>query len=376
MKITSSKIVCLILLCSFALCLNAVSVADTPMKVEPNVAEGVAWYDAAKWPTEGQCWTDVARRFARIPDRVKDTIPKSVWALSQHSPGLLVRFKTDSTVIRVRFKLSGASLSMPHMPATGMSGLDLYIRKDNKWNWAGCTRPVKQEDTQALVGDMEPTMKECMIYFPLYNGIDRLEIGVSSKSTFIPVAPRKEKPVFYYGTSIAQGGCSSRPGMTTTALLGRRLDMPVVNFGFSGSACMEPEIATLIAEVDPSVYVLDALPNMSPEQTATRCVPFIKILRQAHPTTPILLVEDRSFSNAWVRPLVQKTHVARRKGLKDAYDYFIAQGDKNIYYLDAKNLIGEDLDYDSTMDASHLNDLGMYRMTNSIEKALRPILKK
>lgn len=376
MKIVSSRIIFLVLLCLIVFGSSYANGADSPIKVEPIIADGTAWYDAGQWPTEGQCWTDVARRFARIPDRVKETIPRSVWNLSQHSPGLLVRFKTDSPGIRVRFKLYGAGLSMSHMPATGMSGLDLYIRDGNKWSWAGCTRPTKQEDTQTLVGDTAPTMKECMIYFPLYNGIERLEIGVSSKSVFIPVAPRKEKPIFYYGTSIAQGGCSSRPGMTTTAILGRRLDMPVINFGFSGSARMEPEIAKLMAEVDPSVYVLDALPNMSPEQTATRCIPFIKILRDAHPTTPILLVEDRSFSNAWIRPAVQKTHVARRKGLKDAYDHFIAQGDKNIYYLDAKNLIGDDLDYDSTMDASHLNDLGMYRMTNSIEKALRPILKK
>ena len=364
---------------SFSVLLLALSAAwamAAETKVEPKIEKGTAWYDVAQWDVEGQCWKDVERHYARCPLRAKKTLPSGVWGNSQHSAGLLVRFKTDATTISVRYKLYSAGLSMPHMPATGASGLDLYALYKGKWSWVSCTRPTQQEATAQLISGLEPGLRDYLIYFPLYNGVDHLEIGVPEKQQFTPVAPRTEKSIFYYGTSIAHGGCCSRPGMAFTAILGRRLDLPVVNFGFSGSARMEPEVAKLMAEVDPAVYVLDALPNMTPEMTATRCIPFIQILRNAHPTTPILLVEDRDYSNSYIRPAAQKVNQDRRKGLKDAYDHFIAKGDKNIYYLSHKNLIGDDLDFDSTMDSSHLNDLGMYRMTDSLEKALRPILKK
>ncbi|MDO5553088.1 MAG: SGNH/GDSL hydrolase family protein [Planctomycetia bacterium] len=364
------------ILAFLTLCMACATLKAEDLDVAPVVREGTAWYDAANWDVEGQCWKDVERHFARCPARAKGVIPEGVWANSQHSAGLITRFRTDSTSISVKYKLYSPNLAITLMPATGVSGLDLYVLHNGKWCWVACTKPDAQEATQILVSGMTNEMKEYMLYYPLYNGIDQLEIGVPEEAHFFAMAPRKEKPVFYYGTSITNGGCVSRPGNAFTAMLGRRLDLPVINFGFAGSARMEPELAKLIIEMDPAIFVLDALPNMSPQETATRPIPFIQILRDAHPETPILLVEDRSFSNSYLLPDVAATHKARREGLKKAYEHFIALGDKNIYYLSAENLLGEQLDYDSTMDASHPNDLGMYRMTDSLEKVLRPILKK
>lgn len=353
--------------------LSAAFVLAEDVAVEPVMADGVAWYNAESWPVEGKGWTDVERYFSRFPARAKGVVPNSVWGLSQHSSGMLVRFRTDSETISVKYKLLSANLAMPHMPATGVSGLDLYVETDGVWRWAACTMPNAQEASVTLISGLEKSMKNFLLYLPLYNGINHLEIGVREGAEFHAVAPSSEKPVVYYGTSIAHGGCCSRPGNTFTAMLSRRIHRPVINLGFSGSGKMEPEVANLLAELDPCLYVLDASPNMSPELINERGVNFVSILREKHPETPILLVEDRSFSNAHILPSKADFHRRNHAALKKVYDHFITAGDKNIYYLSAENLIGENLDFDATMDGSHLNDLGMYRMTDSLEKAIRPI---
>jgi len=345
--------------------------------VEPVNRDGINWYNAEQWPVENKAWTDTERYFARLPGRMKGVATDSVWGNSQHSAGEIVRFRTNAAVIQVHYRLLSGSLAMGHMPPTGKSGLDLYAKDtDGTWKWVECTRPKEQEATVNQVDGLDGSMHEFMLYLPLYNGVDHLEIGVAEDTEFHAVMPRTDKPILYYGTSIAHGGCSSRPGNAFTAMLSRRLDIPVINLGFSGSAHMEPELGKLFAELDPAIYVFDASPNMNPAEIDARGVNFVQIIRDAHPETPILLVEDRCMLNSWIRPGQEEFHKANHAALRRVYDHFIEAGDKNIYYLSADNLIGEDLDQDSTMDASHLNDLGMYRMTDSLEKVIRPILGK
>ena len=354
---------------------SLLAAAQEVVPVEPTKADGVAWYNAEQWPVENKAWSDVGRYFARLPQRAEGVVTGSVWSLSQHSAGELVRFRTDADSISVKYKLYSANLAMPHMPATGVSGLDLYAKDtDGAWKWVACTQPKAQEATDGLISGLGNTMRDYLLYLPLYNGVDHLEIGVPETAHFEALSPRADKPILYYGTSIAHGGCCSRPGNTFTAMLSRRLDLPVINLGFSGSARMEPELANLFAELDPCLFVFDASPNMSPELIDERGVNFVQIIRDKHPETPILLVEDRCYSNAWIVPSKADFHKRNHEALRRVFDHFKAAGDKNIYYLSAENLIGENLDYDATMDSSHLNDLGMFRMTDSLEKAIRPIL--
>lgn len=360
---------------SAVFCFGTVRAED--IAVTPTVVEGTAWYDAEAWPVENKAWSDTERYFARIPARARERVTPNVWNLSQHSAGELVRFRTNAASISVKYKLFSASLAMPHMPATGVSGLDLYARDaDGVYKWVACTQPKAQEATDGLISGLDGAMRDYVLYLPLYNGVDHLEIGVPEGAEFHAVAPRTERPILYYGTSIAHGGCCSRPGNAFSAMLSRRLDLPVINLGFSGSARMEPELAELFAELDPCLYVFDASPNMQPELIDERGVKFVQIIRDKHPETPILLVEDRCFSNSWILPAKADFHKRNHEALRRVYDHFIAAGDKNIYYLSAENLIGEKTDFDSTMDGSHLNDLGMYRMTDSLEAAIRPILGK
>jgi hypothetical protein len=208
-------------------------------------------------------------------------------------------------------------------------------------------------------------------YLPLYNGVDSLEIGVVEGSTCAPVAPRGEKSILFYGTSIMQGGCVSRPGMAIPAIVGRRLDRPTINLGFSGNGRMEPEVGSLLAELDPAIFIIDCAPNNSAAEVLEKTEPLVKQLRAAHAETPILLVEGRPFASSPFRASYRTAHRESSANLRKTFDKLHAGGDKHLHYLAGDALIGDD--GEATVDGSHPTDLGMLRYADHYEKVLRMI---
>jgi hypothetical protein len=337
-------------------------------------ADTISWRAVSDWGVEGRGWSDVKRFYDRLPARAEGVVRPSVWSLSHHSAGMSCRFITDAPEIQVHYTLLLPDLAMPHMPATGVSGADLYTLSTNgEWRWIATVLPAKQAVFASLIRGMALGKKTFMLHLPLYNGIDSLEIGVTKGAFFEPVPPRTQKPILFYGTSIMQGGCASRPGMAIPAIIGRHMDVPVINLGFSGNGKMEPEVARLLAELDPAVYVLDCLPNLSAQQTAERTEPFVRILREARPSTPILLVEDRVFPDAFILADRMQEHRERHAALRAAFEKLQSSGVKGLYYLESEGLIGED--GEATVDGSHPTDLGMIRYATSYEEELRTILR-
>jgi hypothetical protein len=312
-----------------------------------------------------------------LPAKAEGVVRAPVWGLSRQSAGLCVRFVTDAAAIHARWTLTSNNLAMPHMPATGVSGLDLYVHMpDGRWQWVANGRPTQQTNTAALASGLPKGQREYLLYLPLYNGVSSVEVGLAKDAKLMKAPERPEgarKPIVFYGTSITQGGCASRPGMVHTAILGRRLNMPVINLGFSGNGKMEPEVTALIAEIDAAVYVIDCLPNMTPAEVAERTEPLVKALRKARPHTPILLVEDRTFANAAVFERSRQAHEARRAALRKGYDA-LKGGDENLHYLTGDKLIGDD--GEGTVDGSHPTDLGFVRQADAFEAALKPLLPK
>ena len=216
---------------------------------------------------------------------------------------------------------------------------------------------------------------EYLVYLPLYNGVTSVEVGIPKGHTLAKAPPRPEgrrKPVIFYGTSITQGGCASRPGMVHTAIVGRQLDRAVINLGFSGNGRMEPEIARLLAEVDAAAYVLDCVPNMTAAEVAERTEPFVRILRQARPSTPVLLVEDRTLPLAHAQESVRQRQAAGRSALRKAYERLAAEQPSGLAYLEGDQLLGDD--GEDTVDGSHPTDLGFLRQARAFFAALKPLL--
>ncbi len=333
------------------------------------------WHDVTEWGVEGRGWDGQERKrwFDRFPAKAEKTVTRAVWNLSRHSAGMMVRFKTDAPVIQAKWKLLSSSLGMPHMPPSGVSGLDLYARDaKGQWRWAAATRPSRQDMQATLLSGIAPGLREYAIYLPLFNGTESLAIGVPAGAKFERLAPRKAKPIVFYGTSITHGACASRPGMTHVAILGRRLDRPVTNIGFSGNGKMHKAVGDLLAEVDAAVYVIDCLPNMSAAAVTASCVPLVQQLRKAQPDTPIVLVEDRRFTNSWLVPRAKNLHDGKHAALRKAHAQLKAAGVKQLYYIEGDALLGNDSE--GTTDGSHPNDLGFLRQADAFEPVLRKAL--
>jgi lysophospholipase L1-like esterase len=322
---------------------------------------------------QGQGWPgELAHPYDRLPARAQQNVREVVWFKSQQSTGLVINFKTDASYIHVRYKVKD-TLFFEHMPATGVSGLDLYaLDQKGKWHWTGADY-IYSDTISYFYNDLSPdNSRTYYLYLPLYNRLEWLEIGVAETAQFTPLPWDNKGSVVIYGTSITQGGCASRPGMAWTALLGRKLQRPVVNIGFSSNGQLEQPLADLITELNASIFILDCFPNMSSgfseEEITNRLFATIKTIRAKHPHTPIIVAEH---GDAAINSLnteldgrfkkVNEIAVRAFKKLKSA-------SFKGIYFLSAKEI---GLDNDCTVDGQHPNDLGMERYASAYERIIR-----
>ena len=291
--------------------------------------------------------------------------------------GVVVRFSATSAEIHARWTLANKNLASANITAIASSGLDLYAKTDaGRWHWLGIGRPTKYpENTEALAANIPPGQRDYRIYLPLRNGVTSLEIGVPKGSEITKSAPRPAglKPILFYGTSITHGISASRAGMTHVAMLGRMFNREVINLGFSGNGKMEPEVAALVAELDPAVFVLDCLPNMNDKEINERAEACVKTIRAAHAATPILLVEDRNYSDNFLNPSRRERNETNHKAMRDVYAKMQRDKIQHLFYLKADNLLGED--GEATIDGSHPTDLGFARQAAEFARVLKPILK-
>jgi len=347
---------------------------DPAMDVNRRANASYQWHDITEWGVEGRILPDQKRErwFDRLPASAQGEVTSNVWNLSRDSTGMMVRFETNSPSIHVHYKLMDDSLGLPHMPATGVSGVDLYARDtDGKWKWVQVAKPATQEVMAELIKGLAPGSREYAMYLPLYNGIEFLKVGVEPGSQFQGLQPR-DKPIVFYGTSITHGACASRPGMVHTAIVGRKLDRPVVNLGFSGNGRMDEAVGNYLVQIDAAAFVIDCLPNMQPEQVTAKCGPLVRQLRAAKPDTPIVLVEDRRFTNDWITPAKHKFHTDNHAALKAVYQQLQEAGVKQLFYIEGDHLYGDDTE--GATDASHANDLGFMRQAEIFEPVLRDVL--
>jgi lysophospholipase L1-like esterase len=331
---------------------------------------------------EGQAWpNEVKNAYDRLPARAEHEVRKEVWDLSENPAGLRLRFKTNAPEIRIAYQATGA-LQYPHMPATGVSGVDMYARETNgKWLWCGGKfsfgDTISYRFPDLTPGNGQDSTREYTLYLPLYNAIKWITISVNRTSIFEPLPARNDKPIVVYGTSIAQGGCATRPGMAWPAILQRKQDLPLVNLGFSGNGRLEKEVLELLAEVDARLYVLDCLPNMispafPPNEVKKRLVAAIQLLQSKRPGIPILLSAHAGYTDEGTNDVRRRQYQDANEALQQTFDSLTAAGTTNIYLL-SKQEIG--LDIDSMVDGTHPNDMGMMRYAQAYDKKIRTILR-
>jgi hypothetical protein len=335
-------------------------------EVASKPAQELLWVNASELFVEGKGW-ETEKPFVRLPDRAQALVTEKVWVQSQYSTGMAVRFTTNSKEIHARWPGGGA---LRNMAAIGVSGLDLYERVPGAegkqaWQWVAVGKPDPKPMEQKLNIFEEEKERDLLLFLPLYTKCPSLEIGVLPGSTFEqPQKERTQKPIVFYGTSIVAGGCASRTGMAHTSILRRWLDHEVINLGFSGAGSMEIEIADLLGELDPSVIVIDTLPNTTTPQLEERYVPFIRRVREKHPDIPLLLVGH----------ILGDKLPDRQAALEKALAQLESEGLTNYVYLPGGELIaGQE---EGTVDGTHPTDLGFLRMAEVHYPILKDMLDR
>ena len=304
--------------------------------------------------------------YRRLPEKVAETVSARVHTLSSHTAGGRVRFCTDSSYVAIRAVMPIIG-KMGHFAFSGSAGFDLYA--DGGYVKTFVPKVKITDGFESVIDLGERKMRQITVNFPLYSAVSSLEIGLQeTASVEAPQPYRLETPVVFYGSSITQGGCASRPGNCYTAVLSRRLDFDHVNLGFSGSGKAEQEIADYIAGLNMSLFVCDYDHN-APDAAylAATHEKMFRTIREKNPKLPVLIL---------TRPRFDLTKDdARAAVIRKTWENAKATGDTNVYFMDGPALMAT-AENEGTVDGTHPNDLGFYSMANALEPLVADILRK
>jgi hypothetical protein len=353
------RYVCLAISC----CLYTISLAQQTSPKKDNTQ----YYGKDNFLIEGTGVPESEKEspYDRLPASFKQKVRKPVWELSKNSAGLSVRFISNSSSIKVRWDLLN-NTEMNHMAETGIKGVDLYCKVNGTWKYVNTGRPSAIENEAALVSTLPPGNREFKLYLPLYDGTTKVEIGIDSLSIIKKPLPEKKLPIVFYGTSITQGGCASRPGMAYTNILSRKLDVDCINFGFSGNGRMETPVVEVIAGIQASFYVIDCLPNMSPRQVTDSVIPLARAIRSKNPTTPIVFLENIRYAKMPFEASLNNSINDKNQALRTEFDKLIKEGMKGIFFINTEGATGTD--GEGSVDGVHLTDLGFIRLADFLVK--------
>lgn len=315
-----------------------------------DVREGVFSLHGLCVPPEGE------EAFHRVPTEVAEATSPSVATLNYHTAGIRARFYTDSPFLALLCELRDGVMLMSHMPLSGSQGFDLY--RDTATRPRFCRAFFPPADTKSTgfssYAELPAGGGTYTLNFPLYGTVKRVHIGIKEGSRLSPATPYAHtRPVVFYGSSITQGGCASRPGNTYEEHLSRRFGFDYINLGFSGSARGERAIVKYMASLDMSVFVCDYdhnAPDLAHLQETL--APLYEAVRTAHPTVPFIFASAPGLH----------TGEARRAHIREVYERARAHGDTNVYFVDGAHMFDGDGSDTCTLEGCHPNDLGFFRM--------------
>ena len=345
---------------------------DKNFKIETKINKtDIKFYDVKNPPFEvfGVFYENGA--FRRIPESVAKATSDRVTFLHTNTAGGRIRFKTDSSYIAVNAKMFEPG-KMPHFAFTGSIGFDLYMKSNGEDVFIGTFVPPIDilDEYEGIIELGSTEEKEITINMPLYSSVKELYVGLSENAVVKPATPYSiKKPIVYYGSSITQGGCASRPGMSYEAIISRKLDCDHINLGFSGNAKGEDAIAHYIANMDMSMFVYDYDHNApSVEHLMSTHQRMFNIIRDKNPNLPILLLSRPKYQ---LNPEEEK----RFEIMKQTYDHAVCSGDENVYLIKGTKLM-EAAKSDGTVDNCHPTDLGFASMATALIPVIRKILQK
>lgn len=340
---------------------------DKNFKIKQDyLKDGFTYYNVLEKPFKVYGLMHDGEKFVRLFEDVAKTVSEGVLALYMKTAGGRVRFRTNSEVIRISAKLNNVLQNSSHFTLCGCAGFDLY--DDDKVQYKGTFSPPGNmvDDYESEINVEHRTLRTYTINFPPYSGVTELYIGVENGSILCEAPQYKyEIPIVYYGSSITQGGCASRPGNTYQQIISRHFDANYINLGFAGWARAEKEISDYISNMDMSIFVYDYDHNAPTiEHLIETHERMFKEIRNNHPDLPVIILSRPN-------PYPCEDEQNRKQVIIKTYENAIAGGDKNVYFIDGEHIF-EMFGGDScTVDRTHPNDLGFMCMA----KTLIPVME-
>lgn len=344
---------------------------------------GFRYEDATNFQIINKGWDNTTEPYTRLPQQYMDSCREEQQWLYNHSSGIAIRFATNSKRIAAQYNLKN-NFHMQHMAMTGIKGTDLYYLNQERgvWEHVNTARPQEKNfkadsiQSKLYIEHLDGEMHEFMLYLPLYDGVNWVQIGVDS--TAILTKPQVENPrrmgkIIMYGTSIQQGGCASRVGMVSGSMIQREYNLECVNLSTSGNARMDLYMAEAMASIEDAIcFVIDPVPNCTKDRLDTITYDFINILRTRRPEVPIIMVEGIMYpytrhDSFYADYLPQKNASFRR-----AYEQHLAENPKGLYYMSHEGQTGPEME--GTVDGVHLTDYGFRAYADLLEIVLKQAL--
>jgi hypothetical protein len=340
-----------------------------------NITKKTVYYDVRKEPFKVYGLYDYksAGKFKRFPESVAQNSSDSLVNLNYNTAGARVRFKTDSNYICLNVKMDSLAY-MPYMPLTGSSGFDLYINNNGQsLYYRTFIPPINMNGGyESVIYFNDCNEKDIIINFPLYNSVNDLFIGIDEKSHIISGSEYRIKtPLLFYGSSITQGGCASRPGNSYPSIISRDFDCDYINLGFSGSARAEDAIVEYMSTLNVSLFICDYDYNApDPDYLKATHEKVYNKMRSKNKNLPIILISKPDFDSD------EEPSNLRRNVVYTTFMNAINNGDKNVYFIDGQGLFNGEGKDGCTVDGCHPNDLGFFRMAKTIGFTIKKILYK
>ncbi len=312
---------------------------------------------------------DNCGEYYRLDASKKEIYSDANRGLAECTAGGTVRFSTDADSISIRVYLRAACVGMHHFCDRGVYGIDAYVGTGTARTYVGAMMQTFADSPEFNTGILElpQGVKEVSINLPLYAGIKKIEVGFPKNSRVGEPTPRTVGAIAFYGSSITQGGCVSRPANSYANILCRALDADCCNYGFSGSGMGELCVAEHIASRDLACFVMDYDYNApSHEHLKATHEPFFKLIRERNPELPVVFVTHPFYDD------INDFDRTRIAIIRETYENARKAGDKNVYFVDSSAYFSHEMRDLYSVDNLHPNDLGQMSMA----QVIYPVVKK
>ncbi|MEA4936669.1 MAG: family 20 glycosylhydrolase [Paludibacter sp.] len=316
---------------------------------------------------------DTKKIYHRVDTTVYTKMPQKVKSLFTNSAGLAIAFTTNSTSVSAKWSVKGGK-GLANMSDINSMGLDLYIKKDGTWRYAGIGRPEGAYSEQVIATNMDTLTKECLLYLPTYDEITSLEIGVDKSSFIKPSASPFTGKYVIYGSSITQGASASRPGLAYPARMARITGLNFINLGLSGNGKMEAPVIEMLGDIHCDAYIMDCIANPSPEEILERAPLAIRYLRKKHPEIPIIFIQSVLREKGLFDQEVRLKSKQQNEAIERVFNDLQKEQIPRLYLIKENKFLGTD--NEGTIDGVHPNDLGFDRMIQVIQPEILSILNK